>query len=94
MCLLSVHYKHLPSQASFVTDRWLLVIRAQWTLCGRRFLINRKAEFNETWYNDSMEGVVNARSSFLKWVMQRPLVKDCILATRSRELDSEPVREG
>ena len=35
-------------------------------LCGRRFLRNRMAEFNETWYNDSIEGVVNARSSIFK----------------------------
>ena len=39
------------------------------------------AEFNETWYNNSIEGVVNAHSLiFLNWVMQRTLAEDCILA--------------
>ena len=35
-------------------------------MCGRRFHRNCRAEFNETWYNNSIEGVVNARSRFLK----------------------------
>ena len=32
-------------------------------MCGQRFHRNCSAELNETWYNDSIEGVVNARSS-------------------------------
>ena len=35
-------------------------------MCGQRFHRNCLAEFNETRYNDSTEGVVNARSSILK----------------------------
>ena len=31
-------------------------------MCGRRLHRNCSAEFNEIWYNDSIEGVVNARS--------------------------------
>ena len=32
-------------------------------MCGRRFHRNCKAEFDKAWYNDSIGGVVNARSS-------------------------------
>ena len=35
-------------------------------MCGLRFYRNYRAEFNETWYNYSMEGVVEARSSIFK----------------------------
>ena len=35
-------------------------------LCGRRFLKNCMAEFNETWHNNYIEGVVNARCSIFK----------------------------
>ena len=35
-------------------------------MCGRRFHRNCVAEFNEIWYNDSIEGVVNAHSSIFK----------------------------
>ena len=35
-------------------------------MCGRRLHRNRRAEFNETWHNDSIEGIVNARSSIFK----------------------------
>ena len=29
-------------------------------LCGKRFLKTCRAEFNETWYNNYIEGIVNA----------------------------------
>ena len=32
-------------------------------MCGRRFCRNCMAEFNVTWYNNSMEGAVDARTS-------------------------------
>ena len=35
-------------------------------MCGQRFHRNYLVEFNETWYNDSIEGVVNARFSIFK----------------------------
>ena len=35
-------------------------------LCGRRFLKNCKAEFNETWKNIYIEGVVDAYCSIFK----------------------------
>ena len=35
-------------------------------LCGRRFHKNCPAEFNETWHNNYMEGVVDAHGSIIK----------------------------
>ena len=35
-------------------------------LCGRRFHKNCSAEFNETWHNNYMEGVVDAHCSIIK----------------------------
>ena len=34
-------------------------------MCGRRFHRNCMAEFNDTWYNNCMEGVVTSHSSIL-----------------------------
>ena len=57
-------------------------------LCGQRFHKNCPAEFNETWHNNYMEGVVDAHGSiikkmsliqnfhFLNRIIQRPLVED------------------
>ena len=35
-------------------------------LCGQRFHKNCPAEFNETWHNNYMEGVVDAHGSIIK----------------------------
>ena len=35
-------------------------------MCGRRFYRNCISEFNVTWYNNSIEGVVDARCSIFK----------------------------
>ena len=48
----------------FSARNWLSHLELD--LCGRRFLNNYRAEFNETWYEKYIEGVVDARYSIFK----------------------------